>query len=148
MSENENKYECLKLENQLCFPLYAASREVVKRYTPILKKYDLTYTQYIVMMVMWVKKKINIGDLGKELFLDTGTLSPLLKEMEKKGFVTRTRLKSDERVVEVAITEEGEALKERAVEVPTQMVSCLTLDMEEAKVLYGLLYKILGKKED
>ena len=90
-----DKFDCLKLENQLCFPLYAASREVLQRYTPLLKPLDLTYTQYIVLMVLWEQQEISVCELGKKLFLDTGTLSPLLKSMEKKDLLTRTRAKSD-----------------------------------------------------
>ena len=106
-------YDCLLLKNQLCFPLYAASREILRKYTPLLKELDLTYTQYIVMMVLWEEKKLTVGELGKKLFLDTGTLSPLLKSMEKKMLLRRTRDCVDERIVMVDITEEGEALKEK-----------------------------------
>lgn len=140
MKEN---YESLKLKNQLCFPLYAASREITRKYTPMLKKLDLTYTQYIVMMVMWENKKLTVGDLGRQLYLDTGTLSPLLKAMEEKGLLTRTRQKGDERVVHIEITEKGENLKEEAAKVPEQMGKCIKLSPEEAKCLYGILYKIL-----
>ncbi len=137
-------YDCLKLENQLCFPLYAASREILRKYTPLLKKLDLTYTQYIVMMVMWDKKTLTVGDLGKSLYLDTGTLSPLLKAMEEKGLLSRSRDKNDERVVTVAITQKGEDLREKALSVPEAVGKCLNLNPEEAKTLYTLLYKILG----
>ena len=137
-------YDCLKLENQLCFPLYAASREILRKYTPLLKKLDLTYTQYIVMMVMWDKKTLTVGELGKSLYLDTGTLSPLLKAMEEKGMLTRSRDKNDERVVTVTITRKGEELREKALSVPEAVGKCLNLNPEEAKTLYTLLYKILG----
>ena len=140
----EKNFDCLKLENQLCFPLYAASREILRKYTPFLKKLDLTYTQYIVMMVMWESKKLTVGDLGKKLFLDTGTLSPLLKAMEQKGLLTRTREKGDERVVKVEITPAGEELRERAVNIPEEMGKCINLSPEDAKNLYSILYKILG----
>ncbi len=139
-----NKYDCLKLQNQLCFPLYAASREIMRKYTPLLKPLDLTYTQYIVLMVLWEEKEISVGELGKKLFLDTGTLSPLLKSMEKKKLLTRTRGKSDERMVHIVITDQGMALREKALSVPQQMGGCLTLSDEEAAQLYSLLYKILG----
>ena len=139
-----NKYDCLKLQNQLCFPLYAASREIMRKYTPLLKPLDLTYTQYIVLMVLWEEKEISVGELGKKLFLDTGTLSPLLKSMEKKKLLTRTRGKSDERMVHIVITDQGMALREKALSVPQQMGGCLTLSAEEAAQLYSLLYKILG----
>lgn len=140
----EQNFDCLKLENQLCFPLYAASREILRKYTPFLKELDLTYTQYIVMMVMWESKKLTVGDLGKKLFLDTGTLSPLLKAMEQKGLLTRTREKGDERVVKVQITPAGEELRERAVKVPAEMGKCISLSPEDSKNLYSILYKILG----
>lgn len=143
LQKNSQKYDCLKLENQLCFPLYAASREIVRKYTPLLKEIDLTYTQYLVMMIMWEHKKLNIGELGKFLYLDTGTLSPLLKSMETKGFVKRERQKNDERIVNVEITEKGENLKEKALEIPKKMGECLSLSNEDAKTLYKILYKIL-----
>ena len=139
-----DKFDCLKLENQLCFPLYAASREVLRRYTPLLKPLDLTYTQYIVLMVLWEQQEISVCELGKKLFLDTGTLSPLLKSMEKKDLLTRTRAKSDERIVNVAITKEGMALREKAADIPPAMGSCLSLSQEEAVELYKLLYKLLN----
>ena len=142
---SSDKFDCLKLENQLCFPLYAASREILRKYTPILKPLDLTYTQYIVLMVLWDHNVISVGELGKKLFLDTGTLSPLLKSMEKKNLLTRTRGKEDERMVSIEITKEGMALREKALAVPQAMSSCVTLSAEEAQQLYGLLYKILSK---
>ena len=138
------KYDSLKLKNQLCFPLYAASRKILRKYTPFLKDLHLTYTQYIVMMVMWEEKSLTVGDLGKKLYLDTGTLSPLLKAMEEKGLIARSREKNDERVVIVSITPEGEALREKAVTVPEQIGKCINLSPEEAKVLYGILYKLIG----
>ena len=144
MSTDTKNYDSLKLKNQLCFPLYAASREILRKYTPILKNLNLTYTQYIVMMVMWEQKKLTVGDLGKQLYLDSGTLSPLLKSMEEKGLISRVRDKDDERVVRIAITDEGEALKERAVEVPSQIGNCLNINPEEAQSLYTILYKIIG----
>ena len=140
-----NKYDCLKLENQLCFPLYAAAREIMRKYTPLLKPLDLTYTQYIVLMVLWEQKEISVCELGKKLFLDTGTLSPLLKSMEKKNLVTRTREKKDERMVSICITEEGMSLREKALSVPPAMGSCVALSAEEAGQLYNILYKILNQ---
>lgn len=141
---NKNKYENLKLENQLCFPLYAASREILRKYTPFLKEIDLTYTQYIVMMVMWEHKSLSIGELGKYLFLDTGTLSPLLKKLEEKNLISRTRKNDDERIVNISITEKGEELKEKAVSIPEKMISCINLSKDEATELYKILYKILN----
>lgn len=141
--QDKNKYDCLKLKNQLCFPLYAVSREILKKYTPFLKELNLTYTQYIVLMVLWEKTEITVGELGKMLYLDTGTLSPLLKSMEKSELVCRSRDKNDERIVKVSITEKGSDLKERAVEIPSKMGSCLNISAEEAENLYKLLYKML-----
>lgn len=138
-----NKYDKLKLENQLCFPLYAASKEIVRHYKPFLDKLDMTYTQYIVMMVMWEHKEVTVKELGQYLYLDSGTLTPLLKTMEKKGWVKRERSKEDERILNVSITDVGEALKEKAVSVPEQMMGCVHLDADESQQLYKLLYKIL-----
>ena len=138
------KYESLKLENQLCFPLYAASREIIKQYRPYLDALDLTYTQYIAMMVFWEEKKLNVKELGKKLFLDSGTLTPVLKSLESKGYVIRSRSKEDERMLDVEITEKGEALKEQAVSIPQSVAGCVKLDREEAMQLYQLLYKVLG----
>ncbi len=141
---NENKYECLRLENQLCFPLYASSREILKKYTPLLKELDITYTQYIALMVLWECKEVSIKDLCKKLYLDTGTLSPMLKSMEKRNLLKRSRKADDERVVTVKITDEGIALREKAVSIPQKVGACLPLEKEEAETLYRLLYKILG----
>ena len=140
-----SKYDALKLKNQLCFPLYAASREVIKSYRPHLEQIDLTYTQYVTMMVLWENEKINAKELGKKLFLDSGTLTPVLKSLEAKGLVCRYRCPEDERVLMVEITDTGRALKEQAAAIPKKMMSCLTLDSEEALLLYKLLYKLLGR---
>ena len=140
------KYDVLKLENQLCFPLYACSREIVKRYKPFLDQIDLTYTQYIAMMVLWERKSVNVKELGECLYLDSGTLTPLLKKLEAKGLVTRMRSEKDERNLVVAITEEGEKLKEKAVEIPIQIAGCTNLTEEEGMMLYHILYKLLGKQ--
>ena len=142
------RYDALKLENQLCFPLYACAREVVKRYKPFLDEIDLTYTQYIAMMDMWEKKNINVKELGECLYLDSGTLTPLLKKLESKGLVSRKRSEKDERNLIVTITEEGERLKEKAVNIPLQMAECTNLSAEEGMLLYNILYKILGKTNE
>ena len=138
------KYDCLKLGNQLCFPLYACSKEIVRRYKPFLDELDLTYTQYITMMVMWEKKEMNVKELGSCLYLDSGTLTPVLKKLESKGYIARARSKFDERNLVLTITEEGEKLKDRAVEIPAKMGDCVRLEPEDAVQLYQLLYKILG----
>lgn len=135
----------LKLEKQLCFPLYAGAREVVKKYKPFLDEIGLTYTQYIVMMVLWEKKNMNIKSLGEQLYLDSGTLTPLLKKMEAQGLVIRNRDEKDERNVIVTITKQGEQLKEKAAEIPLKIKECMPISDEEAKLLYQLLYKVLGR---
>ncbi len=140
----EKNYEGLKLENQLCFPLYAASREIIKRYRPFLDELELTYTQYITMMVFWQEKTINVKDLGRKLFLDSGTLTPVLKHLEAKNYITRSRSHEDERVVIAEITSEGEALKEKAASVPPKIACCIKLSPDEAITLYSLLYKLLS----
>lgn len=142
-----HRFDPLKLENQLCFPLYACAKEVVKKYKPFLDELGLTYTQYIVMMVLWEQKRINVKKLGEHLYLDSGTLTPLLKKLEAIGYITRTRAAEDERNLIVAITEKGESLKEKAVEIPEKLASCLNLSLEESKVLYSLLYKMLKSNE-
>lgn len=139
-----DEFDALKLENQLCFPLYAASREVIKQYRPYLDALDLTYTQYIAMMVFWEEKSLSVKELGKKLFLDSGTLTPVLKSLEAKGYVTRQRSKDDERVLLVKITDEGERLREKVTEVPEKIAGCVKLTPEEAMTLYRLLYKVLG----
>ena len=138
------EYEQLLLKNQLCFPLYACSRKIVGNYTPFLKPLGLTYTQYIVMMVLWEKESVNVGQLGEILYLDAGTLTPLLKRLEKAGYVTRERSREDERITIVSITKEGEELKEKCKDIPLKM-SCKKspLSEEEAKELYVLLYRFL-----
>ena len=138
------KYDGLKLENQLCFPLYAASREVIKQYRPFLDQLELTYTQYITMMVFWEEKKVSVKELGKKLYLDSGTLTPVLKSLESKGFVNRYRSTEDERVLIVEITEKGEALRDQALNVPAEVGKCVRLEQGEALELYQLLYKILA----
>lgn len=135
----------LKLENQICFPLYACAKEVVKKYKPFLDEIDLTYTQYIAMMVLWEKKRVNVKALGTCLYLDSGTLTPLLKKMEKKGLVVRERSAEDERNLNVTVTAKGEALKEKAAVIPIRMGKCINLSPEDAKTLYRILYQLLGQ---
>ena len=138
-------YEQLKLENQLCFPLYAAAKEIVRKYKPYLDELDLTYTQYITMMVLWEKESLNVKELGSMLYLDSGTLTPLLKKLENKGYITRRRCKEDERNLIICITEKGEALKEKAAKIPEE-VTCkyVNLTKEEIEVMYHALYKLLS----
>ena len=144
----EPGYEGLRLENQLCFPLYAASREIIKLYRPHLEELDLTYTQYITMMVLWAEGEISVKHLGSRLYLDSSTLTPLLKALEQKGYVTRLRSKEDERVLLVRLTEKGDALRKQALAVPERMKACVRLTPEEASTLYRLLYKVLAAESE
>lgn len=139
----QSEYECLKLSNQLCFPLYACSKELVRQYREPLGEIGLTYTQYVVMMVLWEYGEMNVSELGEKVFLDSGTLTPLLKRLEKQGLVVRRRGSDDERTLNVALTEEGLALRDQAKKVPEIVGSCLKLSAEEAVTLYNLLYKAL-----
>ena len=143
----DNKYDALKLSNQLCFPLYACAREVIKRYRPFLDELGLTYTQYIAMMVLWETPCVSSRQLGRRLFLDSGTLTPLLKKLEKKNLITRSRSKEDERVLFVTLTDEGQALKDDALAVPEGMKCNSVLTREEAAELYRILYKLLKNGE-
>ena len=133
----------LKLDNQLCFPLYAAARKVTNVYTPYLKALGLTYTQYIVFMVLWEHGTMRVGDLCEKLYLDSGTLTPLLKKMEKNGYVSRCRSKEDERVTEVSLTQKGMDLQQQARNIPEQVGQYIALDPQDGKELYRLLYKVL-----
>ena len=145
---DDRKYDALKLENQLCFPLYACSRETIKLYTPYLDQLGLTYTQYIAMLVLWERKSMTVKALGEELFLDSGTLTPLLKKLEAKGLVSRKRSSAGERNLIVTITETGLRMRDDAVTIPTQMAKCVKLDSQEAQTLYRLLYKMLRLSAD
>lgn len=137
--------EALYLENQLCFPLYACARRVIGRYTPLLKPLNLTYTQYIVLLVLWKEESITIRDLCRKLYLDSGTLTPVLKKMEALGYLARKRNTEDERVVTVSLTETGRSLKEQARSIPEKMGSCMMLTEQEIATLYGILYKVLDE---
>lgn len=139
-----DKYKVLKLKNQICFPLYAAGKEITRKYQPFLKELDLTYTQYIVMMVLWEEKEIMVKDLGEKLFLDSGTLTPLLKKLEGKKFISRNKDEKDDRNLIVRIEKEGLALRDKALTIPSSIAECVSLSKEEAETLYGLLYKVLG----
>ena len=144
MAEADHRYDCLLLERQLCFPLYACSKEIIRRYKPMLDELDLTYTQYITMMAMWEHSEMNVKELGKCLFLDSGTLTPVLKKLEAKGYIHRRRSRTDERNLSVTITEEGMKLRDRALAVPTQMACCVDLSPEEGMMMHSLLHKILN----
>ena len=139
----DKKYDSLKLANQLCFPIYLCSKEIIRKYTPLLKKIDLTYTQYIVMMYFWEKKTCNVKELGKTLLLDSSTLTPLLKKLETKGYITRNRSSVDERNLILSISDKGEKLKNQALDIPKRIGNCLNLSKNEVETLYKLSYKIL-----
>lgn len=144
----ENNYrEAMKLANQLCFPLYAAARNVTALYTPWLKPLGLTYTQYIVFLVLWEKDGVSVTEIGEKLMLDNGTLSPLLKKMEQAGFVERRRCRKDDRIVEITLTDAGRALQEKAKDIPGHVASCINLPLEKAQTLYSLLYELLGNQQ-
>jgi DNA-binding MarR family transcriptional regulator len=142
MSDN---YDCLKLENQLCFPLYAAARDITSKYTPYLKPLGLTYTQYVVFLVLFENEKITVGDLGKKLYLDSGTLTPLLKKMKKEEYIRRNHSKEDERITLISLTNKGKEMKEKLKNIPPKVGCNITLTLEESQILYKLLYKILGE---
>ena len=142
-----NKYEVLQLKNQLCFPIYLCAKEIQRRYTPFLDEINLTYTQYVVMMYLWEKGSSNVKDMGDALLLDPSTLTPLLKKLETKGYLTRTRSVQDERNLIIELTQEGWAIRDKAVEIPPQIGKCINLTEDEAVLLYKTLYKILQNVE-
>ena len=139
----DSKYESLTLPHQLCFPIYLCSKEIIRKYTPLLNEIDLTYTQYIVMMYFWEKENSNVKDIGKALLLDSSTLTPLLKKLESKGFITRIRSTLDERNLEITITEKGKQLRDKALSIPNRVGKCINLTEDEATTLYKVINKIL-----
>lgn len=142
---DNDRYEALKLQNQLCFPLYAVSKEIVRKYKPFLDEINLTYTQYITMMVLWEENEILVKDMGAKLFLDSGTLTPVLNGLEKKGYATRRRSEKDKRDVYAVITEEGLALRDKAVEIPEKIGGCVPLEPEKAIQLYQILHEMMDR---
>ena len=140
---SEKTFDALKLENQLCFPMYACSREVIKQYKPFLDAIDLTYTQYIAMTALWEKKQLTVKQMGDMLYLDSGTLTPLLKKLEGKGFLTRKRSEEDERNLLVTLTREGEALREKTLALSGQVMQKIHLTEEEILALRRILHKLL-----
>ena len=138
--------EAMKLKNQLCFPLYAAARNVTGLYTPYLKPLGLTYTQYLVFLVLWEEDGLAVGDICERLMLDSGTLSPLLKKMEAEGYVERKRSAADDRVVVITLTDEGRALQLKAKDIPREVAGCIDLSPEKAGELYALLNELLKNK--
>ena len=140
--------EVLKLSNQICFPLYASGKEIVRRYQPYLEKLDLTYTQYIVLMVLWEKDHLSVKEIGAKLYLDSGTLTPLINKLIKKGFVQKEKSPVDERELIISLTSDGIKLKEKAKEIPPLIAKKVKLTQKEAKNLYTLLYKLLDGFEN
>lgn len=140
---NPSADDLLKLENQLCFPLYACSKEVVRRYTPLLDELGLTYTQYLAMMALWEYGSLSVGELGSRLYLDSGTLTPMLKKLESKGLLSRERSAEDERRVDIMLTSKGKALKKAAANVPLAMGQCIDISPDDATTLVRILRKIL-----
>ena len=138
--------EVMKLSNQLCFPLYAAARKVTALYTPFLTELNLTYTQYLVLLVLWEQDGIPVSEICRRLHLDNGTVSPLLKKLEKEGLLEKSRSPEDERVVLITLTDTGRALQERAKEIPGKVGSCVRLTPVKALTLYQLLYELLDEK--
>ena len=139
----ETKYNKLTLKEQLCFPIYLCSKEIIRKYNPYLDEINLTYTQYIVMMYFWEKQKSNVKDIAKTLLLDSSTLTPLLKKLESKGFITRIRSSKDERNLDVVITKKGMDLRDKALSIPDKIGKCIGLSRDEAITLYKLSYKVL-----
>ena len=138
----------MKLENQLCFPLYAASRIIINLYTPYLKPLGLTYTQYLVFLVLWEKDEVPVGTLCEKLMLDNGTLSPLLKKMQQAGYIDRKRSAQDDRIVIITLTREGKELQEKAKDIPQKIAGCVDLPPEKAYTLYQLLYELLASQKN
>lgn len=143
----EPEYESLRLKNQLCFPVYLCSKEIIRRYTPYLDEIGLTYTQYIVMMYFWEVGESTAKDVGRALLLDPSTLTPLLKKLEAKEFIARRRSPLDERSVMITPTEKGYALRDKALDIPGKIGSCLDLSADEALALYQLCYTVLQNLE-
>ena len=143
-----DKYDSLLLKNQLCFPTYAVTNKILRKYQPLLDKLDLTYTQYIVMMVMWEKKTVNEKELCEALYLKTNTLAPLLKRLKEKEYITIEKNQKDKRNLVISLTKKGEKLKEKAVDVPPSIAEEFNLSEEEAMFLYKILYKILDYEKE
>ncbi len=140
------KYDILKLDNQLCFPIYVASREIIQSYNQYFGELDITYPQYLVLMVLWEEGEMTVNNIGKRLHLDSGTLTPLLKRMETKDLIIRNRCKTDERTVKINLTDKGKQLREKAVKIPSELAKDITLTREEAETLKRLIYKLINKE--
>ena len=148
MASEKDGYDALKLKNQVCFPLYACSKELIRQYGPYLKELNLTYTQYIVMMVLWEKETVSSRELACCLHLDYGTLTPVLKRLDQAGYLRRERSSEDERLLKLTLTEKGKELKTNAVVIPPAIAECMGLTTEEFGLLYSLTYKALKNMEE
>lgn len=135
----------LKLENQICFPLYAASRQITALYRPLLDELDLTYPQYLVLLVLWEHHVMTVKELGELLYLDSGTLTPLLKRLEEKGIVKRSRDTADERVVNIALTPAGKKMEQKATKIPEKLACEMEMSEKEMRQLHTMLHKVLKK---
>ena len=144
---DNHRYDALKLQNQVCFPLYACTKELIRQYGPYLKKCGLTYTQYIVMMVLWEKETVSSRELADCLHLDYGTLTPVLKCLSQAGYLHRERSDEDERLLKLTLTESGRELRNRAVSIPPAIAGRMGLTMDEFRTLYALTYKALRYME-
>ena len=147
MTDSGCVYDILRLDHQVCFPLYACSKELVRQYGPHLKKLNLTYTQYIVMMVIWEKETVSSRELSECLQLDYGTLTPVLKRLEQAGYLAKKRSEEDERLLTLTLTQKGRELKEKALGIPPAIAECVGLTGEEFAALYTLAYKALRNME-
>lgn len=142
--KDSEAYDILKLDNQLCFSLYVCSKEIIRMYKPLLDPYGLTYTGYIVMMALWEEDQVTVKDLGKRLYLDSGTLTPLLKKLEALGYIARSRSTQDERNVYIRLTQKGRDFRQEALQFPERMVCALDMDLESAKLLLHSLHLMMG----
>ena len=143
-----NYKEAMKLDNQLCFPIYAAARSVISAYTPYLKPLGLTYTQYILFLVLWEKDGLTVGEICSRLKLDSGTISPVLKKLCQQGYIEKSQSTEDERSFIITLTEKGRMLQEEAKDIPLQVGKCINIAPEKAKQLYDLLYELLNAQCD
>jgi MarR family transcriptional regulator, organic hydroperoxide resistance regulator len=147
-SSNTPPYEMLNLDNQLCFALYVCSKEIIRKYKPLLEPLNLTYTGYITLLALWEKDKVTINELGKRLYLDSGTLTPLSKKLEGLGYIARKRSTSDERNVYITVTDKGYQLKEKAVSIPHDLICDTNLDIENASQILSNLHQIIERLSD
>ena len=142
--DKESKYDILRLDNQLCFSLYVCSKEIIRKYKSLLDPYGLTYTGYIVLMALWEDDNVTIKNLGKRLFLDSGTLTPLLKKLESQDYIKRNRSQKDERNVYISLTKKGKDFKDDALAIPKSLICTLDLDLDDGMLLLDNLHKMMN----